>query len=233
MLKIIVTWHKDSAPSYPKNSRSLIFLIRTRVECGVCSKWVNAPGIYFLWLPGCDLLLDAKRANSLWEPLYTMNLFLLASLRLLYRGAALLGKVWMDTVSRHTVRRTEHNGYSCMTGPFWNWFFFSFSVFGQVQCRYHGSVPSPQTKCPTTLSKYSFWVSVCVIQVNAPFPGRLNDWISEGEMLFVVSDSVKKQTKVGALPVLMCNWFPHIQYMYKLPFLHYEFFSLWQFCGDQ
>lgn len=80
-------------------------------------------------------------------------------------------KAWMDMVSGHADRDTVHNGCSCMTSLFQNW--FCLSVFVQVRCRYHGSVLSPQTKCPTTSSKCNFTVSVCVVGANVLFPRQI------------------------------------------------------------
>lgn len=85
----------------------------------------------------------------------------LALLRLLYTRAALLRRSEWTRCQRHCTQ----------------WLFMCdmpilklTSVSMQVQCKYRGSVPSPRTKCPTTSSKCTFRVSVCIVGMYVLFP---------------------------------------------------------------
>lgn len=83
-------------------------------------------------------------------------------------------------LSGHAVRDIVHNGFSCMTFLFWNW--FGSCVSAQVQCRYRGSVPSPRTKCPITSSKCNFRVSICIVAMYILLPWQ-ETWLKWGGIL--------------------------------------------------
>ncbi len=102
----------------------------------------------------------------------------------------------------------------------WHAYFeIDFYVFTQVQCRYHGSAPSPRTKCPTTSSKCKFRVTVCMkkcmyflhckagslIKVGVVVTGKYNKCMSVERIFYLSYRTAPELLHV----IVVCQHRPH------------------------